>query len=76
MERDALDRNSTGGISLFDVVGLRTGKSHQDAVVQATNYDNTALSGYAHRCIALDIAVEDEQDPPTASCAAGDLSLS
>lgn len=62
MERDALNRNYTGGISLFDVIGLRTGESHQDAIVQGTNYNEAALSGFAHRCIALEIAAEDEED--------------
>lgn len=62
MERDALNRNYTGDMGLFDLVGLRTGEAHLDAAVQATNYNEATLSGFAHRCIALDVAAEDEQD--------------
>ncbi|GAC75378.1 hypothetical protein PANT_15c00042 [Moesziomyces antarcticus T-34] len=62
VERDNLNRYYTGGVELFDLVGIRTGEATQTAHVRASNREDAILSGFAHRYVALTLQ-DDGIDP-------------
>ena len=62
VQNNSLNHNYTGGIELFDLVGIWAGESQQQALIEASNQEDAILSGFAHCCIVVSL-LKDPIDP-------------